>query len=487
MARTYFVDSVEVYVSPSWSISDKINARSTLSITVVDKLLATITEGKQFQVYNGATKIFEGIIVKCKKHERYANYIEYNLDVADNSAIADRRIIAKVYTSELAGDIVKDLITEVLGDENITQGTIQDGVTINKAVFNYITVAQALDYLKNVTGFVWNIDKDKQLNFFARSTNASPWTLDSSVQHSGFTQNSTMDTYRNTQFVRGGRGKTATQTNEVPTPKPDGDSRNFVVRFPIAEEPTIEVNLNGAGWTAIASGDVGVNGLETGKKWYWSYNSNILTQDTSESVLLDVDAIRIDYIGLRNLFTKVENLAEISSRATAESNSGIYENVSIEKSITESAQALEYGNGLLEKYGEIKDIINFKTEVAGLEAGQLLTVTKTLYGISDTFLIDSVTIAPKDSLSIEYTVNALDGASIGGWEEFFKELLKDSRDFSIQENEVLILLNNVTETGSIEGDLNIEIFNALYPANDLYPSDTLYPNTAVATEVDLSD
>lgn len=487
MTRTYFIGSDEVYVAPNWSISDKINARSTLSITIIDKLTATINNGKTFTVYEDATKIFEGIIVNYTVSEPFPNYLQYNLSIADNSAIADKRVIAKVYTSELAGDIVKDIITEILGLENITQGTIQDGPTIDKAVFNYIKCSQALDYIKDTTGYIWNIDKDKQLNFFERSTNASPFTLNDSVQHSKFSKNSMMDTYRNTQYVRGGKGKTNTQTNETPTPKPDGESRNFVVRFPVSEEPTIEVNLNSAGWTTIPSADIGINGLNSNKKWYWSYGSNILTQDNTETVLGTVDAIRVTYVGLRNLFTKVENLAEIVDRATIEGNSGIYETLSIEKSLTETAQALQYGNGLLQKYGEIKDKITFETEVTGLEAGQLLTVNKTLYGISDTFLIESVNIYPIDNATIGYSITALDGASIGGWEEFFKMLIKDARDFAIQENEVIILLNNTEEIEGIEGDINIKIFDALYPANDLYPANTLYPNTEVVTEVDVND
>ncbi len=487
MARTFFVGADEVYVSPGWSISDKINARSTLSINVIDKLSATIGEGKTFQIYNGATKIFEGVIVKINALERSANYIEYALAVADNSAIADRRIAAKVYESELAGDIIKDIITEILSFENVTVGTIQDGPTITKAVFNYISCAQALDYIRKTTGYIWNIDKDKKLNFFERSTNVSPFTLDETVQHSSFSRETVMDEYRNTQYVRGGRGKTATQTNEVPTPKPDGTSRAFVVRFPVAEKPVIETNLNGAGWVAINSGDIGVNGLNTGKQWYWSYNSNIISQDTSQTVLATVDTVRITYVGLRNLFTKVENIVEIASRAAIELGSGIYEAMAVEKSLTESAQALEFGLGLIQTYAEIKDKVSFKTEVGGLEAGQLLPINKTLYGISDTFLIDSISIYPVDSETLEYSVNAIDGVSVGGWEEFFKSILKDSKDFAIAENEVLILLNSASELEGVQGVLDIEVYNALYPEDDLYPSDDLYPNNVVASEVALSD
>jgi hypothetical protein len=485
--RSYYVGADEVYVAPNWSITDKINARSTLSATITDALSATVANGKTFKVYDGLDKIFEGIIVNYTKIESAPGYIEYSLSIADNSAIADRRIIAKVYESEFAGDIVKDIITEVLGAENVIEGTIQNGPLITKAVFNYVSCAQALDYIKKTTGYVWNIDKDKQLHFFERSTNAAPYALDDTVQHYGFSQESAMDEYRNTQYVRGGRGKTATQTEEIPSPKPDGDSRSFVLRFPVAQQPTIELNIGGGGWVAVNSADIGVNGLNTGKKWYWSYNSNIVSQDETEGVLTDADAIRSTYIGLRNLFTKVESLGEIATRAAIESNSGIYESMAIEKSLTESAQALEFGQGLVLAYGEIKDRISFKTEVAGLEAGQLLTVNKALYGISDTYLIESINIYPADPHTLEYSVTAIDGVSVGGWEEFFKSILKDGKDFAIAENEVLILLNNVSESEGVEGSVNIQVFNALYPADDLYPANDLYPNIEVASEVTLSD
>ena len=479
MARTYFVDGDAVMVSPSWSISDKINARSTLKVTIIDKQSATISEGAEFQMYNGAEKIFEGVILRIRKYEGDPGYLYYDIDIVDNSALADRRVIAKTYENETAGYIVNDLITEVLGEENVTAGTIATGPSIKKAVFNYIKCSAALDYIKNVTGLNWNIDKDKKLQFFDRATNLAPFTLDSAVQHSNFQQESNMDNYRNIQYVRGGRGKTNTQEDEIPSPAPDGKSRNFVVRFPLAEKPTIETNLNGAGWVAVNASDIGVNGLETNKKWYWTYGSQIITQDTTETVLANVDAIRLTYVGLRNLFIKVENPNEILAQ-------GKYEALNTEKSINITDQAIEYANGLIETYGEIKDTISFNTEVSGLQAGQLLTVNKTLYGINDAFLIESVNARAKDSESIEYSIKALDGASVGGWEEFFKELLKGNRDYAINENEVLILLNLQSESTGYSGDLNVKIFDCLYPGNTLYPSDTLYPGT-LSEEVDLGD
>lgn len=485
--RTFYINGAEVLVDRNWTISDKINSRSTVNMTVVDLLsLSTIDEGDSINIYNGTDKIFSGIVLTITKTEPYPNNIVYQVAGVDNSALADKRVIATSYVNTLAGTIVQDLITQKLSEEGITAGTIASGVVIKKAVFNYIKVSQALDYLKDLTGLVWNIDKDKKLNFYDRATNVSSVAISNNVQHKGFTQKTSLDRYRNVQYIRGGKTKTSLQTNEVPSPKPDGESRNFILRFPIAEKPTIEINLNGAGWTTVAASDIGVNGLDTGKKWYFTFDSNVLTQDSSQTVLSATDAIRVDYSGLRNLFVSHDNVSEISARKAKEAGtSGIYENLAIEKTIDDSNQAFQFAEGLINTYGEVMDSVQFSTEVSGIDAGQLIMIDKPLFGIYGQYLIESVSIRLIGN-SVEYQVNALDGASIGGWEQFFKKLINTDKDFVIAENEVIILLSKSFDTENYQSNYGISTIVPIFPSETLYPSDTLYPGTK-SNEVILND
>lgn len=477
--RTCTVNGQPVLVDKSWSITGKINARSTLNIKVVDLLnLSGIEEGDSIEIYSDSTKIYSGVILSISKEEPYRGRLVYSINAVDNSALADKRVIAKVYENKTAGYIAEDLISEKLYQEGVTAGDIADGPVMRKAVFNYIKCSEALDYIKRVTGLNWNIDKDRKLNLFDRATYTAPFPLTDKVQHSNFRQKSSLDKYRNVQYVRGGRGRTATQYEEVPTPKPDGESRNFIVRFPLAEQPIIEVNVAGGGWETVDPDDIGVNGLDKEKKWYFSFGSQVITQDTAETPLdsANGDSIRITYVGLRNLFVVVDNPVEISSRAEKETGtSGVYEALSKETSIDDAGQAIEYAQGLIQTYGEITDTISFQTEVPGLEAGQLLPVNKPLYGINDDFLIETVNIRPSGPSSIVYSVSALDGAAVGGWEEFFKELIKGNREFVIAENEVIILLNTQTENIGHKSSTNIKMLENFFPSEDLYPSETLHP------------
>ncbi|KNY24849.1 hypothetical protein [Pseudobacteroides cellulosolvens] len=477
-------------ITPNWTITDKLNARTTLSFTLISIDNVNIGDTVFFEITQNSISVYKTYckILTIDKYEAMPGRVFYNVSAVDDSSIADKRLIAAVAENMTAGDIVRNIILPVLSADGVIAGNVQDGPIIKKAVFNYIKCSEALDYLKDITQFNWNIIQEDaiSLNFYERSTNKSPWILFDSVQHSNFKQKSDMTKYRNTQYIRGGKCKTATQTNETPSPKPDGDSRNFILRYPLAEKPVIEINLNGTGWTAINPAYIGVNGIDKNKKWYFAYNSNTITQDSTEAVLTPNDAVRITYKGLRDLFVKIDNPSEINNRKMIESSSGIYENIIKETSINDTDQAIQYAQALLEKYGEIKDTIDFNTNVPGLQVGQLLTVQKPLYGINSDFLIESITIRPDGPEEVIYSVHALDGAAVGGWEEFFKGLLKTDKEFVIAENEVIILLQNQSEISSFAGQTNIKVFSALYPSESLYPSENLYPNTAVS-EVIIND
>lgn len=461
MARVCTIDSEVVIIDPRWSISDKINARTTMSITVIDlQDLASIDIGDAVTLTNGADTIFAGIVHSVDVSEYMPGVLYYDLKCVDNSALADKRLVAETGSNQTAGYIAENVILPYLADEGVIKGTIEAGVTISKYTFNYITASKALDQIRTVSGLNWNIDKDKKLNLFSNTSNLSPWTLDDTVQHTRFQQSKSMNEYRNVQYVRAGKAKTSTQTLEKPSPKPDSVSRTFRTKYPVAEKPTIVINS-----TPVDAGDVGVKSLDTGKKWYFTYNSQDIVQDSGESVLADSDAIEITYVGLYDILVVAEDETEIASRATAETGtSGRYEHITEEKSISESAEAEEFGEGLLSKYAEIADNITFETNVSGLEAGQLLTVDKALFGISEDFLIESVDIDPDSPSEIRYSIKALDGAALGGWEEYFKEILRKQTTYVINENEVLIKLKKhkevITLTDTLtfpETDLGAEV------------------------------
>lgn len=476
--RTYYVNNYIVKAS-GFSMTDQLNTRTVCDITVTDLLTLTglywhyaenqwqveetewaetpdlpgdIFIGDTITVAEDSVVIFTGLIKNIQKVERYPGVLEYRINAVDNSAIADKRLVAKVYNNTLAGDIVKDILSEILSQEGVTEGTIQDGALITKAVFNYITVSDAFEYLETLTGFNWEIDFGKKLNFYARETNISTITVDDSLQHYNFSETKNMDQYRNVQYTRGGRGETSTQTLETPAPKPDGQTRTFTLRFPLASKPEIYIDS-----VQVDPNLIGVNGKDTGKEWYYTINSPNISQDRSLTAL-STEVLEVTYKGYRDLFGRSEDPDKIIDRQSKETGtSGIYEKLTEERSINTIEQLKAFNASLVEKYGDVNNKVRFTTHQTGFRSGQLVRINKPLYGIDEYMLIDNVK-AYNYGEKVEYQISALDGASFGGWEKFFKDLYNQSKTFVIAENELLIIVNTFKETRLRYGETNIGVF-----------------------------
>lgn len=479
--RKLYIDGVNFDLI-KWSVEDNINARRLMNCSVRG---AGVEIGDPVNFFvSGIGLLIAGVVTQRTEYEYKGNLFS-DLTIADNSALADKRIVAESIVNEYAGDIVRDVLLPILSEEGVSEGGIDDGIVIKKANFNYISVAAALDLLKDQAGFHWYVDKYKRLYFKSREEFVSPFRLDDNLMHKDFKRKSNNFQYRNTQYIRAGKGKTATQEFEKPAPKPDGVSRVFDLRYPLAQKPQIFINS-----VEVDSDDVGVNGLDTGKKWYFTYNSDKIAQDQLESVLGDTDLLEVTYIGFFDIVSVASNPDEIYNRKEKESgSSGIYERLHEDKTIDDTEQAVDYANALVLKYGEITDSISFKTEVDGLRAGQILPVSKSLFGLTGDYLIEKIVITPKVD-NVEYNVKALDGSAVGGWENFFKDILRQSRTFSISENEVLIYMNAQVETSKAEVRLSVLIYDALFPTLFLYPEESLYPNNepvALSTIDELSD
>ncbi|EGW36457.1 hypothetical protein [Desulfosporosinus sp. OT] len=429
--RTYAIaGNIVTTQKNSLSYNDTLNDRTTCSFVAIDPDFE-IDVGMEVIVEEDSITIFAGTVDSVSENGDKTNYV--SVSCVDFSQLIDKRIIANSYENQLAGDIVRDFITTVFADEGITEGDVQDGPTISKAVFNYDNGNTAMNYLADATGYNWEIDNLKQLKFFDRSTYASPFGLtDVSHNYQGLTVKKSRSDYRNRQYVRAGTDTSAEIPLEQPTPKPDGVSKTFVVRLPIAQKPRIFIND-----VEVSPLDIGVNGLDTEKKYYFSFNSNTITQDNSEPILLDTQVLKVTYKGLYPLFVVRESSEQVADRKSAEGGSGVYENIIQETNLNTREAALEFALGKLEKYGIIPKVVTFNTYSKGLKAGQILPITNTKHNLSGTFLIDSVSARNDGGLTL-YSVRCLDGTTVGGWEKLFKTLLQGNRQLVIRENEVVV-------------------------------------------------
>lgn len=441
--RTYTINSVEVLVEKnSLSYSDKLNERTTCSFVVINPEF-TIDVGMEVTITEDTDIIFAGTIDSLEEKGYHVNYV--SVACVDFSQLVDKRIIAEAYENELAGDIVKDFISTVFTEEGITAGTIQDGPTISKAVFNYDNGNIAMNYLADITGFSWYIDNLKQLHFFERGTFTAPFGLtDISANYKDLTVKKTRSEYRNRQYIRAGTDVSDEIVKEKPTPGPDGVSKTFVVRLPIAQKPRIYINS-----VEVDQDDIGVNGFDTGKKFYFSYNSNTITQDASEDTLT-TEVLEVTYRGLYPLLVVADNPGQITDRQSIEGGSGIHENITQEQDINTREAALEFAQGKLEKFGIIPTIVTFDTHISGLKAGQLISINNTLHELNSTYLIESVTARADGALTL-YSVKCLDGAAIGGWERLFKSLLQGNKKLVIRENEILVKLIMFEDSFDVPG------------------------------------
>lgn len=450
-----------------WTISNKINQISSLKCGILDVSvsqdridISNIKEGSSIELFSDEEKLFSGIIKVLSKSEYAKDIMQLDINASDNNEIANRRIVATSVVEKTAGWIVRNRILTVLSEEGVTAGTIEEGFTLLKVNFNYISCAQALNYLQTCTGFNWNIDKDKKLHFKSKDAERTSWDLTDKKDYRNFRSTRKYEQYRNTQYILGGKDLTSVQENEVLIPLPDGEITEFYTRFPIATKPIIDIFRNNQ-WSRVDPSNIGEKNVEEDKEWFFQYDNNTITQGTGEP-LAEEEMIRASYTGKKDVFLIYSNDSQIDERADVEKSSGKYERFEKNASLLSDAEAREYAKSIVDKYGEIEDKCSFTTERAGLEVGQILKVNKPELGIdSEDFLIESISIRPIGSCNLEYTVSALDGIALGGWETYFKALVEATKDM-INENENVVFTKDVSDKYNVASSTHVTVNSEMW-------------------------
>ena len=406
----------------SYEITEPLNQRNQMTCTLMLPAASTFRPsiGQDLALMNLGALLFSGSIESFDESvldEKLTNRRVLRLQGVDWNQVLDRRLAAQAYTGVSCGSIVSDLITKYLDDDGISAGHIDAGQTVPQISFNYNTIADCITQLATISGYSWNVDYYKRLHFFDRTYQVSPYTITST--NATFRQikgTYSRDQYRNSQIIQGGTAVTASQLERT---QGDGVRTAFQTAYPIDQQPFVMRNT-----TSTVGNGQSIAGQQQGvtAQWYWTRGSMGLNQGSTEVVLTSTEYLAVIYKGQYPLFTLLDSAAGIADRKAVEGGGGRYESVVNDGAIDTADLAFTEATALLNKYGSIKQDVQFVTTQTPVAVGDLLTINVPEVGVVDNFLVTEVRTKNYRLADRELSVSATNGQFRGDFTEFFRLL-----------------------------------------------------------------
>lgn len=428
-------------------ISNKMGQTATCRFTLWDPAGSyRPSVGQEVDIYTAAgSKLFGGTIDEWQEYAYQAiKGTLVTIVCTDFSGILDRRIVGDWFPGQvLTGltTIVSGLVNKWLSADGITYDSRDGdpGISLGDQLFNWVTARQAFNQLATATGWDFNVDYSKVLRFFPKSTGLSsaPFSI---ADNNGNWLTETMQVrrfrgiYRNRQYIRSSTQASPlwadifskTQPGPYPNSKqpPGAGAIFFVTLYIITATPIVKVN--GVTQRVIPLSQV-AGASHSSWDWYWIPGGYGVSQNQANAPLGVNDILEVDYATKLSPVTVATCSAEVTSRATAEGNSGYYDDVQDVQNVTDPAAITAYATSLLNRYGCNNGIplqITFKTRKDGLFAGQLITINTSSPQVPNAnYLITDVQARETDLNYIEYTVTCDVGAYQGDWSQFFAQLV----------------------------------------------------------------
>lgn len=280
----------------------------------------------------------------------------------------------------------------------------------------------------------WYVSKWRQFIFGQRSARQGAFPLQSAIdsaQASGYllyqpvmaqpvSVTNSADPLRNQQII--------TNVYGLVNPPPvalvaDGNTTSWTLGYPVYSAPVITINGQAA--------TVGLQGVDSGKQFYWQPGSTSISYDTNLPKLPSGTVIDVTYVGLSTVNTVVNNSTAIAAQAAIELNSG---NIAeIESALTfnpggtlspngmTSTQATTFAQGLLNRFGftSPSELVG-TTLYGGLAPGTIIPVMIPELGLWNTQLpitkVTTTAFQSNNGIIYIFGIDATSGASQVSWQ-----------------------------------------------------------------------
>lgn len=383
----------------------------------------------------------------------YTNYYEYTILAASLVAGWQEVVIAKSAFSSTGAPSwstnqkrqyrvtasAGGTINVIIDDVRLVQATTyfsQTGVddadspTLGSVKFNYEQVSDAIKQVAEAVGNDWYISPGRVLYFYQPATVAAPFSLTDTSQN--FVWNSLeisrdLSTVKNQVYVRGGEYQGNSTDYDV---EADGVALTFRSPYRIKN---LSVTV------AAVSKTVGVDNLNDPASYDCLYNFQEKT--------LKFKAGTKPSAGQTVRMTGNPMIPVIVKRGdpTSIATNGVFEHAIIDKSIITQQAARDRAAAELRNYRNTLIEGTFKTDTAGLRAGQTISITITARGISETFLIQGLRYTMKSPTAVMYEAKLVSTRSFGIIEYLITILRNERKQIVINDDEVVDLVQGITE------------------------------------------
>jgi len=402
MSIPYFIlngTDVSAKIAPgSVQINNELTSQpDTCSFRLIDPD-AVPREGQVIQIYVGTTADmrFAGVIDSVQESLLSSwDHRIYNVNAVDYQRILEFRLVAESYQSKTCKYIIEDLIANYVAVAwGITTTNVQTGPTIEEINFNYVTVADAIRRLAQITGYEWYVDYDKDVYFFASATLTAPYSISNvpGFSFEKFVLQPDLSQIRNRVFFSGGNFLSSPITQTFA-----GD--DVTDTFTLTYKPhAIGLDENGTAKT------VGIENITDPATVDYIMNYGNKTIERTAAALPSGVTLTATYSYQAKVLVQYDDPAAQAYVAALEGGDGIHEHQIIDTSIDTNEEAFDMSKADVDKNGIPMLRGGFETYTDGFAAGQLIDVNITGHAFNGSYLIQNVRAFSIGGGSFKYTV-----------------------------------------------------------------------------------
>lgn len=378
--------------------------------------------GDEVIIYDDDDKIFGGNIIGMEEIYEAAGYLIFQIDCVDYTNLMDKGLVVEVYQDKTVNDIIEEIRDDYM-PAGFTLTNVNCDKVVNYIAFNYEQPSKCLQILADLFNYDWYVDYDKDIHFFAKESNDSPFDL------TDLNGNYLLNTLRlrrdnsqlkNSVIIRGGEylGDSYTEYQLGDATKTD---------FKLAYKYSgLTVTVN-----AVPQ-DVGVDFLDdpTLHDCLYNFQEKIVKfrNDNKPGNGVSVNISGLPYVPVIVKVTDNNSIATFGEK----------EFVIVDKTIKSNQAAKDRAEAELEVYKTTISEGSFRTHKKGLRSGQTINIQSILRNINETYLINKVVMTMRNSeKSMFYDITLVTSKTFG-MIEFLQRLMMDEKTkIEINKDEVV--------------------------------------------------